>query len=332
MQIDVIGGGSLGLLFGAKLADAGGVVTIWTRSSEQAALLTEKGVTLRELGEGGERSVAVLGASALEAERSHSILPRRSERGTRWIIVAVKQTDVNEQLLSLLQKLATSRGRDGTAIVCLQNGIGHLERIMERLPSIPLYAVTVTEGAKRLDGHTVEHTGKGELWIGEWTANGRKRDIFEDKSLEILVSILESAGFATFLSNNWDNRMYNKLLINAVINPLTAIFDVENGQLPLHPSREQFMRALHAETEQVLIQAGMLPQQDSWQTIIDVCRNTSRNVSSMLSDIRGRRATEIDAINGGVVMLARKLGQRAPLNEAVIALVKTLHPKPNMEE
>ena len=53
MNIDVIGAGALGMLFGAKLADAGAHVTFWTRSFEQATLLEEQGVGLRELG--GER-------------------------------------------------------------------------------------------------------------------------------------------------------------------------------------------------------------------------------------------------------------------------------------
>lgn len=332
MQIDVVGGGSIGLLFGARLAGAGADVAIWTRSKEQAALVSGHGVRVRELGGISEQSIAVRGAWVQDQSGINTLAARNNEGGKRWILLAVKQTSVNDQLLELLASLVSYSNESDVAIVCLQNGLGHLDRIKAKLPSIPLFAAVVTEGARRIDGHTVEHTGKGELWMGEWTANGRKRDITEDSSLKMFVSMLQSAGFASFLSNELENRIYNKLLINAVINPLTAIFDVQNGQLPLHASRLQLMRALYMETERVLVHAGMQAPRDGWQTVMDVCRNTSRNVSSMLSDIREGRATEIDTINGGVLMLARQYGQQAPLNEAVIELVKALHPKPDMEE
>ncbi|MGO4549114.1 ketopantoate reductase family protein [Paenibacillus sp. 2TAB23] len=330
MQIDVVGGGSIGLLFGARLAEAGADVVIWTRSKEQADLVSERGVLVRELGGSSEQSIAIQGAWVQDHNFIRTLTARKG--GKRWILLAVKQTSVNDQLLAFLDRFISDSGESDVALVCLQNGLGHLERIKAKLPSIPLFAAVVTEGARRIDGHSVEHTGKGELWMGEWKANGRKRDIIEDNSLEMFVSMLQSAGFASFLSNELENRIYNKLLINAVINPLTAIFDVQNGQLPMHASRLQLMRALYIETEHVLVQAGMQAPRDGWQTVMDVCRNTSRNVSSMLSDIREGRATEIDTINGGVLMLARQYGQQAPLNEAVIELVKALHPKPDTEE
>ncbi|MDQ8736844.1 2-dehydropantoate 2-reductase [Paenibacillus sp. LHD-38] len=331
MQIDVVGGGSLGLLYGAKLAEAGADVTIWTRSKEQAALLTDQGTMVRELGGTREHVVRIKGVWGGHADRA-GMRTENNGTGLRWLVLAVKQTDVDELLLELLDQLAACSNDEHTPIICLQNGIGHLDRIKSKLPNNPLFAAVTTEGAKRLDARSVEHTGRGELWLGEWAGNERNPDNTQDISLKMLVSTLQSAGFATFLSNDMENRIYYKLLINAIINPLTALFDVENGELPLHPSRKKLMRALYAESEFILERAGMALQQDGWQLVLDVCRNTSRNISSMLSDIRAGRATEIDAINGGVVMLAEKFGLQAPLNQAVIEFVKALHPMPSMGE
>lgn len=330
VRIDVVGGGSLGLLYGAKLAEAGAEVTIWTRSKEQAASLTDQGALVRGLGGTSKRVIRVQGEWIGHADRAGISIG--NEAGLHWLVLAVKQTDVNEGLLELLDRLTAGSDGSRTPIVCLQNGIGHLERIKSALPNNRLIAAVTTEGAKRLDARSVEHTGIGELWLGEWTGNGRKPDNAEDIPLKKLISMLHSAGFASFLSNDLENRIYNKLLINAVINPLTAIFDVENGELPLHPSRERLMRALFEESELILVKAGMAIPEDGWQLILDVCKNTRRNISSMLSDIRAGRATEIDAINGGIVMLAKKSGQQAPLNQAIVEFVKTLHPKPSMGE
>jgi 2-dehydropantoate 2-reductase len=328
LQMDVVGGGSLGLLYGAKLADTGANVTIWTRSKEQAVLLADQGIRLIELGGTSERVIRVKSEWIEHASSRKWIKDQNSKKmDYNWLLLTIKQTDLNNELLTKLALLTNSSENVATAIMCLQNGIGHLERIQGTLPDLPLHAAVTTEGAKRLDSRTVEHTGKGQLWLGEWGGKTRKEDEALAISQKMLVFMLQSAGFASSLSNDLENRIFHKLLINAIINPLTAIFDVENGQLPDHPTREKLMRELYKETEHVLVNAGMSMPEDGWQLIIDVCRQTSRNISSMLSDIRAGRATEIDAINGGVARLAAKHGLQAPLNLAMTELVQALHPK-----
>ncbi|WP_162341789.1 ketopantoate reductase family protein [Paenibacillus paridis] len=326
MRIDVVGAGAIGLLYGGRLAEAGAEVTVWTRTMAQAEMIAGSGIRLRDLGERNERIVPLKSgwigqASALENAET------ASEQGGayRWIWLTVKQTDINDELLAAL-KIMTS-GSERTAVVCLQNGIGHLERIKEELPAIPLFAAVTTEGAKRLDMRSVDHTGRGQLWLGEWKGEPLFPEAWHDLSQQLLISMLQTAGFSSTLSNELNNRIFNKLLINAVINPLTAIFDVENGDLPNHPTRETLMRSLYAETERVLVTAGMNAPEDGWRLILDVCRQTSRNISSMLSDVRAGRITEIDAINGGVVRLAKRHGLQAPLNQAIAELVQALHPK-----
>jgi 2-dehydropantoate 2-reductase len=332
VRIEVIGGGSIGLLYGARLAEAGAEVTIWTRSREQAELLRVQGILLKEL-DGTSKRIVRVNSNWIER------LPGKFLNKTghplnryRWILLTVKQTDINERLLAQLNAFIEGLTDEAAAVVCMQNGIGHLERIYKKLPDTPLFAAVTTEGAKRVDGGTVQHTGKGQLWLGEWDGNKRNRDESLEISQKMLISLLQTAGFTSFLSNDMENRIFVKLLINAVINPLTAIFDVTNGELPKHPSRESLMRALYAETEFILRQAGMRMEYDGWQQIMEVCRQTSGNVSSMLSDVRAGRTTEIDAINGGIVELAEQYDIPAPINQAVTALVKALHTKPEMKE
>jgi 2-dehydropantoate 2-reductase len=42
----------------------------------------------------------------------------------------------------------------------------------------------------------------------------------------------------------------------------------------------------------------------------------------MLQDVLARRATEVDALNGGVVRFGSEHGIPTPLNEAIAALIK----------
>lgn len=327
MQFDIIGGGSIGLLYGARLAEAGADVTIWTRSEEQASMLLSNGIALRELDGASERIVKVRSRWSRDAANLSTPSVVKNRAADRWILLTVKQTDLNEELLDQLAHIAAYGGHPAAAVICLQNGIGHLEKLQNRLLHTPLIAAVTTEGAKRLDGRSVEHTGKGQLFLAEWTENQRKQDDSFEIAQKMLVNMLQSAGFTIKLSNDIDNRIFSKLLINAVINPLTAIFDVTNGELPNHSTRENLMRALYGESEKILRAAGMTTEIDGWQQIIEVCKLTSGNVSSMLSDIRAGKETEISAINGGIVRLAESCGLEAPLNKAIIELVQALHPK-----
>jgi 2-dehydropantoate 2-reductase len=51
---------------------------------------------------------------------------------------------------------------------------------------------------------------------------------------------------------------------------------------------------------------------------------TAGGRASMLGDVLSRRRTEIDTINGAAVMYADRHGVAAPLNRALLALVKGL--------
>ncbi|MFD1955207.1 ketopantoate reductase family protein [Paenibacillus thailandensis] len=317
MRIDIVGGGAIGLLFAAKLALAGQEVTVWTRTEEQARQLRDNGITL-EAGE--RRQSAAVRACCLDTADNAAI--GRDDGSV--VLLTVKQPDINGRLLD---KLAVLTQGAGSLVVCMQNGIGHMERLSEKLPHARLLAGVTTDGARRLSPGTVRHTGAGELWIGsagESAAHPSDGTLAENRQ-KMFLDKLNSAGFRAALSKDMDNRVFQKLLINAVINPLTAIYDVQNGELPRHPIRLRLMRALCAETSDVLAAAGF-KQENGWEKVLGVCEATSANVSSMLSDVRAGRETEIAWINGGVVRLAERHGLRAPLNEAVTGLVLGLAP------
>ncbi|WP_182914136.1 ketopantoate reductase family protein [Paenibacillus sp. 1011MAR3C5] len=320
MQIEVVGGGAIGLWTAAKLASAGARVRLWTRTERQSFFIVEAGIRLVDT-EGNSRTVRL----ACEPMERHRLAQAPKDEDDCWIILAVKQTAINDELIGQLRVLAQVHRH--TAVLCLQNGIGHLGKLAAALGGVPVYAAVTTMGAKREDERTVRLAGMGELWIGETAENCPKMDEIRAKSQKKFLLSLQKAGFRAFLSNQINNRIFHKLLINAVINPLTAIYDVTNGELPKQERRIHIMRALHNETLEILKRAGMQDSGDSWEQVLDVCERTSANVSSMLADVRASRETEIRAINGAVAELAASLGLTAPLNEAMAAIVESFEQK-----
>ncbi|GGG89009.1 ketopantoate reductase family protein [Paenibacillus radicis (ex Gao et al. 2016)] len=323
MRIDMVGGGAIGLLFAARLATAGAAVTVWTRTESQAAALTAGGIDYRD-GEEGAPTVHVGVASQCLADLTEPLASGQSEE-EHWVVLAVKQSHLNEELLSRLRRLV----KPGTRILGLQNGVGHLEKLAEALPGASLYAGVTTEGAKRSGETGVIHTGHGQLFWGPLRVNGSESDKKGEKSQNLWIKTLESAGFSATLSNDMNSRIYEKLLINAVINPLTALYDVTNGELPMHPLRKKLMHALYSETMEVLASDGLAMDSDGWQRVLGVCQATAGNVSSMLADVRAGRVTEIEWINGGVSRIAARIGLRSPLNDAICTLVSQLQVNEN---
>lgn len=316
MRIVIVGAGALGMMYGLRLLRGGGNVTFVTRSAEQANLLADRGGILYEDGEElriRTSTVPMTGVAALREDE----LPGQSD----WIWITVKQAHLTDELLEVISLLCAR----GASVLCLQNGIGHLGRIADRLPpGTRVLPAISTEGALRESPGKVRYTGRGMLTFGALRADGACAEE-EEITQKMLVGVLAEAGISAELSNQMENRIYEKLLINAVINPLTAIFGVKNGELPLHPSRLRLMTALFKESRTILVRCGLNEDSGTWEKVLAVCEATAANESSMLRDVQAGRATEIDWINGGIAGLAREANLPSPLNDAVAAMVRALH-------
>jgi len=329
------------MLLSARLALSGQDVTLWTRTEEQARRIDEQGVALEvpesvELERSVEQESSVASLESVEFERPVESAGGTGRRFARLraapfadarqgeascVLVAVKQTALNEALLGRMSHVAAQ----GAVFVLFQNGIGHFERMQAALPGRRLLSAVTTEGALRTGLASVRHTGRGETWIGSEAAH------LNDPQLEAAMRaaklMMEKAGFSAFLSNEIRQRILRKLLINAVINPLTAIWRISNGELPNSPDRLIAMQALFRETSHLLrLHGGLQGMSDAklWEALLEVCAATSANRSSMLQDVLAGRQTEIDAVNGQICRMAAEAGEPSPWNEIVTTLVKAI--------
>ncbi len=272
-MIDIIGAGSLGLLFAGRLAASGTKVRLWTRTLEQARIIACEGITVLE--KEGQVAVHVIGdtlkvAPLADWQRLNSQVP------ARWILIMTKQGAIGE-VLEQIKSAANTESDIG--IVCLQNGIGHIERIRQAYPEAVVYPAVTTEGAKRMGVASVVYAGLGATEIG-------CPDELEEKQVgsfeQYVLNRLLTAGFDVCLSKEIENGIYRKLLINAVINPLTAIWRIPNGELLSDPGRIHMMRKLYEEGIQVYEANGIRCDSAWWDQIMKICRATAENQSSML--------------------------------------------------
>ncbi|MCK8487852.1 2-dehydropantoate 2-reductase [Paenibacillus sp. MBLB2552] len=311
MNFDIVGAGALGLLFGGKLASSGASVRFWTRTPEQAASLKKEGIRLDE----ADGTSIIIEGSRFETYYMEESSEIGSLKPGDWLLITTKQRHLDAKLLTSIGQLVGA----GTKVVCFQNGVGHLELIGGSLPGVSIYAAITTEGANRMNEYSVARAGHGMTQIG---ASGDSSDLARDG--ESLVKMLETAGFNALLSKDIEREIYRKLLINASINPLTALWRVTNGQLLEKEERLRLLRQLYEEGAAIYRAYGIPCDEDMVEQITEVCRSTSTNISSMLKDVQQGTPTEIDYINGRLVEMASTKGILAPGHEMVWRLVRAL--------
>ncbi|MFD2371052.1 ketopantoate reductase family protein [Brevibacillus sp. GCM10020057] len=298
LQIVVVGGGSVGLLYAARLALHGQAVVVVTRSSPQSNQLVQNGLTCYSL-DGKKESVRI-GAQPIERG-----LPPAS-----LYLLSVKQTDLPE-LLPLLRDLPAD-----ARVLALQNGLGHEEMLAQVLTEKQCYFAINTEGARRLSPTEVMHTGTGLLRIGPWTQTGEA-----DPVIRAFAAVAQQAGMHVAIEHSIKPFAWRKLLANALINPLTALYEVPNGALLENPHTVQLMRELFLEAAAVAAAHGQKMGEDDWQEIVAICRNTSQNLSSMLQDVMRKKRTEVEAINGYLVAKGKEAKIPTPLHEVLLRLI-----------
>ncbi len=235
-------------------------------------------------------------------------------------LAAVAPADFALVLVKSYQTRRTARQaaqvlkQNGLALT-LQNGMGNLE-ILGRRVGTDRAALGVTMQAATVirPGH-VAHTGAGHTYLARRSTLGEK--------LTDVAQIFNEAGVPSGVVNNLDGLLWGKLAINAAINPLTALLEIENGQLLSDMRyRELMLAAVQEAAAAASVQTILLPFSDPVKRALDVCQATAHNRSSMLQDLMRSAPTEIDAICGAIVRVGRWFGVRTYVNEFLLREVK----------
>lgn len=312
MIIDIVGAGSLGLLFGGKLQAAGESVRFWTRTSEQADQLKQKGIIMID-----NLCQLHIKPNEIQAGPTTELTDTWNKAPGDWILLTIKQTHLDE----FIDQINTLNNHH-LKIACFQNGIGHLKKLQEVLPYSLIYSAITTEGAKRTQAQ-VQRAGSGETRLGlsETLAVTTEGENCEEQIIP-LAKVMQQAGFDCTVSNEIDKLVYRKLLINGVINPLTAIWRIPNGELLNKKERVRIMRQLYDETLTVYMAMGIQLEGDLWEQVRGVCRDTASNTSSMLADVLHKRTTEVESINGSIIRMAQQFNLEVPTHEVVLHLIQ----------
>lgn len=306
MQVTVIGAGAMGTLFGALLARSGNTVTLVDNRAESVQTIGRRGVTVEEPDSG--RFTIRLTATTNPAAAVTADL----------FLVFVKTPHTEAALRPFAGRIPT-----GALVLSLQNGLANEEAIARALGRrVPVVLGVTSHTCERTESGVVRHRGSGPTIIG-------LPDGSRPAALEAVAATFSEAGIATRTTRHVRDHVWQKLLVNAGINALTALAGVTNGELLSAPELVVNVRRLVSEAAAVARAEGVaLPAHDPFELVRAVAGATPTARSTMLADLDAGRVTEIDAINGAIVRLGERHGTDVTANRLVTALVHQRHPRP----
>jgi len=290
----IVGTGSMACLFAARLAAIGH--SIWMLGSWPAGVRALRSEGVRLIDPHGE-----IQAFTVQVTDDPQVC-----QGIQSALVLVKSWQTR-RAAGQLEKCLAPNG----LVLTLQNGIGNQEILAQVLGSQRVALGVATYGANLTGPGIVQPAGEGVITLGS------------HPRLPQLVDLLRSAGFVVETSEDTGSLIWGKLVINAGINPLTALLDVPNGALLTLPEARSLLSSTAREATAVAAAQGVnLPYADPAATVENIARKTASNYSSMLQDLRRGAPTEIDAINGAIVQIGEQQGVPTPINRSLWQLVR----------
>ncbi len=203
----------------------------------------------------------------------------------------------------------------GGLALTIQNGLGNEETIALRVGAERAAAGVIYVGAALRPDGSLFATGPGRIELGT------------DPRLDGLAAALLAGGMTVTRVADPRLAVWKKVLVNAAMNPTTAVFRITNGELVAHPAGGPLADGIAREVARVATASGAAIAEDdgvaAWRQI---AATLGANRSSMLQDVEAGRQTEVEAINGAVARSGERVGIDAPLNRAFALLVGAFHP------
>lgn len=257
-------------------------------------------------------------------------------------LIACSKANITEKALSTLSHRLTP---DST--VCLvQNGMGLIDRLNETVfpdpENRPHYIQGVmSHGLVKKHDFQIAHNGLGSTMLTPAVTS--KTPLIEaendthwpptTKYLLRLMTLTPALIATTATPADILQHQLERLAVHCIINPLTALNDCKNGELLYIFSATRLMRLLLFEISSVIcalpelqgvpgIEARFAPERLR-RMVANAAALSANNTSSMLQDVRERRTSEIEYMNGWIVRRGEELGIKCVLNYMIKLLIYT---------
>lgn len=288
-RISIIGDGAMGVLYASMLSSFS-PVTVFSRNAERTEKRNVNGI--RVISREGEIICRPVFSSDKSAISSSDL-----------VILFVKSTATVGVIDEYKEYIP-----EGAYIMTLQNGAGHLEELRRYFPEERIIIGVTEHNASVIDDCTINHGGCGKTVIStspEWV-----KDAFS------------SAGIETEVSDFVMRDIWRKLLTNASLSTATALLMCSIDSLGRSSSAFSIVEKLLEEAVMVAAGDGYRFSYDEVRRELYEKTRTSHNAyTSIYSDLKNGRKTEVDYISGYVTARAEALGLDVPYQRAAVDMI-----------
>lgn len=196
MKIGIVGCGALGGYYGGRLSQAGHSVHCLLRSDYD--------------------HVSRHGIRVTSPQGNFHFQPRSAKQphtiGLCDLVLITLKTTANDRLPELVKPLISPH----TAVICLQNGLGNLERLNEFIPQDQLLGGLCFICVNRTAPGRITHLDHGQIVLGE------ARDWPEPRTHD-LATVFRNAGIPAKVTSTLRQAQWEKLIWNIPFNGLGVV-------------------------------------------------------------------------------------------------------------
>ncbi|MEX0344025.1 MAG: 2-dehydropantoate 2-reductase [Rhizobiaceae bacterium] len=311
MKIVFLGAGSIGCFVGGCWQVAGMDVVLIGRSAI-ADQIAENGLNLSD---------HTGWSAALPSTEVNTTIDPAAMSKADLVVVAVKSTATHEA-----GALIARHAPEKSAILSLQNGISNVELLQQALPEHSVLAGMVGFNVVRLGDGRWHKATSGEIICQRAVETGRIAERSSDSASRVhLADDMEAIAWGKLLLNlnnainalsglklidQLSNRNYRRVLSASMREALSVLDSALIEPAKITPLPPRLLPRFIDTPDWFFKSVGLRLQKIDPQAR-----------SSMADDLAAGKTTEIDYLNGEIVKLAEKTGQKAPVNEKIVQLV-----------
>ncbi len=300
-KILFVGAGAVGGYFGGSLCKAGADVTFLVRPGSYGHI-SENGLSIKSAhGDFWVHPFLVQSVSEIPS--------------VDLIVLAVKCYD----LLPVLKEIAPLVEK-GAVILTLQNGVSTEEQILSYYKRDCVVAGLAYITARLSSPGVIEHYRRGMISLGELSGENSAR-------ATQIYDIFSESGISCRLRKNILKAKWEKLCWNATFNPLSVILDYPLSLILDSPPLLEVVRSGIAEVMAVAAAEGVHLNPNTISETISASNQFRAYHTSMYEDYKRGKRSEIDDLNGDIILRGKRVNVPTPTHQMLYALVKGLFVK-----
>lgn len=301
MKIAIAGAGAMGSCFGFLLQESGNNVTLLDDWEDNIKTIQANGLKINDVGIDVQRPISVC-------------RPKDFQDSADFVIMLTKSM----QLEHMLKNISHILTKD-TKIMCLLNGLGHIETLQKYIPSQNIFmGVTVVTAGMKCPGNVVL-SSHGKTEIQNIVPEGKT-------GADSIIEVLNKATLPAIYSDNILWSIWRKASLNGAMNSMCTLMDcnmlefgsITNSKAIIKQIISEF--AAIAKTQNIILDVESVT--DYVYGFTQQSFSGAKHYPSMHQDlIQNHRFTEIDFLNGYISRKGKECKIATPYCDLITSMI-----------